>query len=39
VADNRTYVAVSREALKPALKKLAEGKLKGRSFRVRLMGG
>ena len=33
--DNRAYVAVSRKAVKAALKKLEEGKLKGRSFRVR----
>lgn len=33
--DNCAYVAVEREAAKPALKKISEGKLKGRSFRVR----
>ncbi len=33
--DNCAYVAVERGAAKPALKKLGEGKLKGRSFRVR----
>lgn len=33
--DNWAYVAVSREVAKVALKKLSEGKLKGRSFRVR----
>jgi len=33
--DNRAYVAVSIDAAKLALKKLTEGKLKGRSFRVR----
>ncbi|WP_428634961.1 ATP-dependent RNA helicase DbpA [Sedimenticola sp.] len=38
LADNWAFVAVSRNALKPALKKLTEGKLKGRSFRVRLIG-
>jgi len=38
VADNWAYVAVSRDVAKPALKKLSEGKLKGRSFRVRLIG-
>lgn len=38
VADNWAFVAVSRGAVKPALKKLSEGKLKGRSFRVRLIG-
>ncbi len=36
--DHRAYVAVSRSAAKIALKKLAEGKLKGRSFRVRQIG-
>lgn len=35
--DNWAYVAVSRDVVKVALKKLSEGKLKGRSFRVRLM--
>ncbi len=38
IADNWAYVAVNREAVKPALKKLGHGKLKGRSFRVRLIG-
>jgi len=33
--DNWAYVAVSRDAVKPALKKLAEDKLKGRSVKVR----
>ena len=37
LADNWAYVAVNREVMKPALKKLGEGKLKGRSFRVRLI--
>lgn len=36
--DSRAYVAVSRSAAKLALKKLDEGKLKGRSFRVRRLG-
>ncbi len=36
---NRAYVAVSRDAVKPALKKLGAGKLKGRSFRVRYIEG
>lgn len=36
--DNRAYVAVTRTAAKLALKKLDEGKLKGRSFRVRRLG-
>jgi len=35
VMDNCAYVAVEKDAAKPALKKLSEGKLKGRSFRVR----
>lgn len=38
ILDNRAYVAVSRNVVKIALNKLGEGKLKGRSFRVRLMG-
>lgn len=37
LSDNWAYVAVSREAAKTALRKLSEGKLKGRSFRVRLL--
>ncbi len=32
---NKAYVAVSRDVITAALKKLQEGKLKGRSFRVR----
>jgi ATP-independent RNA helicase DbpA len=39
VFDNRSYVAVDLAAVKPALKKLAHGKLKGRSFRTRLLQG
>jgi len=35
--DNRAYVAVDRGVAKAALKKLSEGKLKGRSFRARLI--
>jgi len=35
IFDNCSYVAVSRDTAKAALKKLTEGKLKGRSFRVR----
>jgi ATP-dependent RNA helicase DbpA len=35
IFDNSAYVAVSRDAVKRALKKLADGKLKGRSVRVR----
>ncbi len=37
VLDNWAYVAVSQSIVKQALKKLGEGKLKGRSFRVRLI--
>ncbi|MFC1567621.1 ATP-dependent RNA helicase DbpA [Pseudomonadota bacterium] len=37
ILDNWAYVAVSRDVVKVALKKLSDGKLKGRSFRVRLM--
>lgn len=35
VFDYCAYVAVERAAAKPALRKLREGKIKGRSFRVR----
>lgn len=35
VFDNCAYVAVQRDAARRALKKLENGKLKGRSFRVR----
>jgi len=35
IFDNSAYVAVSRGAAGQALKKLQQGKLKGRSFRVR----
>jgi len=35
VFDNWAYVAVERGVLKAALRKLGQGKLKGRSFRVR----
>ena len=35
LADNWAYVAVSRDRWKAALKKLTDGKLKGRPFRVR----
>lgn len=38
IFDNRAFVAVSRDAARPALRKLTEGKLKGRSFRVRRIG-
>jgi len=34
---NKAYVAVSLEAVKVALRKLSDGKLKGRSFRVRMI--
>jgi ATP-dependent RNA helicase DbpA len=37
VSANWAYVAVSRGVLKAALRKLGQGKLKGRSFRVRLI--
>jgi ATP-independent RNA helicase DbpA len=37
LTDMRAYVAVSRKVAKLALKTLAEGKLKGRNFRVRLL--
>lgn len=39
VADNWSYVAVQRELLKVAFKKLSEGKLKGRKFRVMVVRG
>ena len=35
IFDNWAYVAINRDAIKPALKKLGDGKLKGRLFRVR----
>jgi ATP-independent RNA helicase DbpA len=37
IFDNRAYVAVMTGSAKAALKKLSEGKLKGRSFRARLL--
>ena len=37
VVSNRSFVAVNREAVKPALAKLSAGKLKGRSCRVRTL--
>ncbi len=37
VADNWTYVAVQRDSAKLALNKLSSGKLKGKSFRARLI--
>jgi len=39
IFDNRAYVAVRQNVIKAALKKLTEGKLKGRSFRVRIIRG
>jgi ATP-independent RNA helicase DbpA len=39
IFDQCAYVAVSRDAARPALKKLIEGKLKGRSFRARRISG
>ena len=39
IFDNCSYVAVSRDAARPALRKLSDGKLKGRSFRVRRITG
>jgi len=39
VFDFCAYVAVERDAAKPALKKISEGKMKGRSFRVRRIRG
>jgi ATP-independent RNA helicase DbpA len=39
VADNWAYVAVQRDTIKVAFKKLSEGKLKGRKFRVSVVRG
>ena len=39
IFDNRSYVAVRQSVVKQALGKLTDGKLKGRSFRVRLLKG
>lgn len=39
IFHNRSYVAVHKDAAKAALRKLSEGKLKGRSFRARLIRG
>lgn len=39
VSDNWAYVAVQRNCIKPAFKKLSEGKLKGRKFRVSVVRG
>jgi ATP-independent RNA helicase DbpA len=35
IFDNFAYVAVKSESVRSAMKKLEDGKLKGRSFRVR----
>jgi ATP-independent RNA helicase DbpA len=35
VLDNKAYVAVNKSSLKLALRKLAKGKMKGRTFKVR----
>ena len=37
ITDNKAYVAVDRTSAKAALKKLNEGKLKGKNFKVRLL--
>ena len=39
IFDNCCYVAVTRDAVRPAFRKLSEGKLKCRSFRVRRITG
>jgi len=39
VSDNWSYIAVQRDSIKPAFKKLSEGKLKGRTFRVSVVRG
>lgn len=38
IFDMQSYVAVRREVAKSALKRLTDGKVKGRSFRVRRIG-
>jgi len=38
VVDNAAYIAVHHNAAKAALKKLAEGKIKGKSCRARRLG-
>jgi len=35
VLDNKAYVAVNKKVLKIALRKLTDGKMKGRSFKIR----
>ncbi len=37
IFDNWAYVAIHRDVIRQALKKLGQGQLKGRSFRVRLI--
>ena len=37
VFDNWAYVAVKREVTKKALQKLGQGKMKGRTYRIRLV--
>ncbi|WP_019613933.1 ATP-dependent RNA helicase DbpA [Psychromonas ossibalaenae] len=39
VSDNWAYVAVQRDTIKTAFRKLSEGKLKGRKFRVMVVRG
>ena len=39
VSDNWSYIAVQRDTIKVAFKKLSEGKLKGRKFRVMVVRG
>jgi ATP-independent RNA helicase DbpA len=39
VSDNWSYIAVQRDVIKVAFKKLSEGKLKGRTFRVMVVRG
>jgi len=39
IFDHFSYVAVHRDAARPALAKLTEGKIKGRSFRARRISG
>lgn len=37
IFDNKAYVAVNKKVAKAAVKKLNEGKLKGKSFKVRIL--
>ena len=39
IFDNRAFVAIDRKVTKTAFKKLSEGELKGRSFKVRQLHG